>query len=299
MTRCSCCLKQSILRWHPKLIEDRRSVTLLTKLFAPSDISKDESFDDEVLLLFKTKHTTVAPMMVLSSASADKLQMPFDAVRQILSMTATPPPLPKVTKYLGADKFEYLLKLILVGDAGCGKSSFLIRFTRDEFSTNYVATIGVDFALSTIEFEKHVVKLQIWDLAGPERFRTITRAYYRGAHGVFMCYDVYYRNSFDNVRHWMKELETNGNIGLPILLVGLKADVVNIEVRPREVTTEEGAAMAAEYGIPFIECSAKDDFNMSEAVAAMVNLSIPYITGLSPPAVHKPEPEPKRKCCIC
>ena len=102
-----------------------------------------------------------------------------------------------------------LLKLLLIGDSGVGKTNILTRFAENKFAENYITTIGVDFKVKTVEIDGRPVKLQIWDTAGQERFRTITTTYYRGTHGVMVVYDVTNGASFSNVKLWLSELKKN------------------------------------------------------------------------------------------
>jgi len=126
---------------------------------------------------------------------------------------------------MGPD-YDYLFKLLLIGDSGVGKSCLLLRFTDDTYNDSYISTIGVDFKIRTIEIEGKVIKLQIWDTAGQERFRTITSSYYRGAHGIIVVYDVTDQVTFNNVKQWMQEIQRYACDTVNRLLVGNKVDKV-------------------------------------------------------------------------
>ena len=104
-------------------------------------------------------------------------------------------------------EYDYLFKLLLIGDSGVGKSCLLLRFADDTYTESYISTIGVDFKIRTIELDGKTIKLQIWDTAGQERFRTLTSSYYRGCHGIILVFDVNERSSFDNLKQWLDELE--------------------------------------------------------------------------------------------
>ena len=119
----------------------------------------------------------------------------------------------------------YLFKLVLIGDSGVGKSCLLLRFADDSFTDSYISTIGVDFRFRTVTIDMKTVKLQIWDTAGQERFRTITSAYYRGAHGIIMVYDVTNYESFEHVEEWLNEVNRHASESTLKLLVGNKADL--------------------------------------------------------------------------
>ena len=123
--------------------------------------------------------------------------------------------------------YDHLYKIVLVGDSGIGKSSILQKYTRDEFSDNYINTIGVDFAVKTIEINGKNIKLQIWDTAGQERFRTITGAYYRGAMGLIIVYDVTNKESFDHLPYWMEEVQANANRDPVKVMGGNKSDMID------------------------------------------------------------------------
>merc|ERR1712196_115856 len=155
-------------------------------------------------------------------------------------------------------EYDFLFKLLLIGDSGVGKSCLLLRFADDTYTETYISTIGVDFKIRTVEIDGKVIKLQIWDTAGQERFRTITSSYYRGAHGIIVVYDVTDEESFNNVKTWLSEIDRYANENVNKLLVGNKCDMVTKKV----VDTETAKAFADELGIPFLETSAKSAANV-------------------------------------
>uniref|UniRef100_A0A452XJL2 GTP-binding protein n=1 Tax=Aegilops tauschii subsp. strangulata TaxID=200361 RepID=A0A452XJL2_AEGTS len=136
-------------------------------------------------------------------------------------------------------EYDYLFKLLLIGDSSVGKSCLLLRFADDAYVDTYISTIGVDFKIRTVELDGKSVKLQIWDTAGQERFRTITSSYYRGAHGIIIVYDVTDRESFNNVKQWLSEIDRYASDSVCKLLVGNKCDLVDSKV----VDTEELAVI--------------------------------------------------------
>lgn len=154
---------------------------------------------------------------------------------------------------MAASDYDYLFKVLIIGNSGVGKSCLLLRFADNIYSDNYISTIGVDFKIKKMEIDGQVVKLQIWDTAGQDRFRTITKSYYRGSNGIIVVYDITDRESFDQVTHWMGEVDNHAAAEVCRLLVGNKADLED----KRAVKTEEGEALARQYGIPFMETSAK------------------------------------------
>jgi len=157
--------------------------------------------------------------------------------------------------------YDYLIKLLLIGDSGVGKSCLLLRFSDDSFTPSFITTIGIDFKIRTIELEGKRIKLQIWDTAGQERFRTITTAYYRGAMGILLVYDVTDEKSFSNIRNWIRNIEQHATENVNKMLVGNKCDMVD----KRVVEAERGKALADEYNIKFMETSAKSSINVEEA----------------------------------
>eukprot|EP00189_Rhodosorus_marinus_P005400 CAMPEP_0113954498 /NCGR_PEP_ID=MMETSP0011_2-20120614/595_1 /TAXON_ID=101924 /ORGANISM="Rhodosorus marinus" /LENGTH=214 /DNA_ID=CAMNT_0000963651 /DNA_START=34 /DNA_END=678 /DNA_ORIENTATION=- /assembly_acc=CAM_ASM_000156 len=159
------------------------------------------------------------------------------------------------------DGYDYLYKIVLVGDSGVGKSNLLTRFTKNEFNYDSRTTIGVEFATSIIKVEDKSIKAQIWDTAGQERYRAITKAYYRGAFGALILYDISKKATFESVERWLKELKENSDNDMVIMLVGNKSDLTN----QRQVRTDEGKAFASTNGLSFIETSALDASNVNEA----------------------------------
>ncbi|CAJ1403578.1 unnamed protein product [Effrenium voratum] len=156
-------------------------------------------------------------------------------------------------------KYDYLFKLLLIGDSGVGKSCLLLRFADDTYTESYISTIGVDFKLRTLEQDSRTTKLQIWDTAGQERFRTITSSYYRGAHGIVVVYDVTDKESFNNVKHWVQEIDKYAAEGVTKLLVGNKCDLSSKKV----VSYDEAKELADSLGIEFMETSAKNAHNVA------------------------------------
>jgi len=192
---------------------------------------------------------------------------------------------------MNAPEYDYLFKLLLIGDSGVGKSCLLLRFADDTYTESYISTIGVDFKIRTIELEGKTVKLQIWDTAGQERFRTITSSYYRGAHGIIVVYDVtdngalclgpHYSTSrgfsknisadlhsldtFTNVKQWLQEIDRYASEGVNKLLVGNKSDLTSKKVVEYTVAKE----FADQLSIPFLETSAKNATNVEQAFLTM------------------------------
>ncbi|KAG8036556.1 hypothetical protein G9C98_003878 [Cotesia typhae] len=143
-----------------------------------------------------------------------------------------------------AKTYDYLFKLLLIGDSGVGKTCVLFRFSEDAFNTTFISTIGIDFKIRTIELDGKKIKLQIWDTAGQERFRTITTAYYRGAMGIMLVYDVTNEKSFENIKNWIRNIEENASADVEKMLLGNKCELTD----RRQVSKERGEQLAVEYG---------------------------------------------------
>lgn len=149
----------------------------------------------------------------------------------------------------------------------CSKSNLLSRFTRNEFSLESKSTIGVEFATRSIQTDGKTIKAQIWDTAGQERYRAITSAYYRGAVGALLVYDITKQESFDNVQRWLKELKDHADSNIVIMLVGNKCDLQHLKA----VYTEDGSSFAEKNGLSFIETSALDATNVESAFRTILS----------------------------
>ncbi|EPS61230.1 hypothetical protein M569_13568, partial [Genlisea aurea] len=161
---------------------------------------------------------------------------------------------------------DYLFKIVLIGDSAVGKSNLLARFARNEFYPNSKSTIGVEFQTQKMVIKGKEIKAQIWDTAGQERFRAVTSAYYRGAVGALLVYDISRRKTFESVNRWLNELQTHSDMNVVTVVVGNKSDLKDA----REVTTSEGIALAEEQGLFFIETSALDSSNVAVAFQMVV-----------------------------
>jgi Ras-related protein Rab-1A len=158
-------------------------------------------------------------------------------------------------------EYDYLFKLIIIGDSGIGKSCLLNRFSDDVYTDSYISTIGVDFKIRTIEVDGRVCKLQIWDTAGQERFRTITSSYYRGAHGIVLVFDITNPESFTNCEMWLTEVQRYATDQVKIILVGTKSDLSD----KRKVAFADAQEFAAKHRMEYVETSAKTAINVETA----------------------------------
>ena len=149
----------------------------------------------------------------------------------------------------------YLFKIIIIGDAGVGKTNILTRYTKNEFDAIAKPTVGVEFSAKKIKIDNKNIKLQIWDTAGQEKFKAISKNYYKGAAGVMLVYDITKKKSFDNVTKWIEEVRNHSAAEASIIIVANKKDLDSM----REVSTEEGQALATEHKCYFLETSALDN----------------------------------------
>lgn len=160
------------------------------------------------------------------------------------------------------ESFDLLFKIVLIGDAGVGKTCVVQRFKSGTFFEKQSNTIGVDFTMKSVTIEDKKVKLQIWDTAGQERFRTITQSYYRSANGVIVAYDITKKETFNNVARWLEDVHRYAGTNIVQLLIGNKLDLEQM----REVPMAQAKELATQYGIfDCLETSAKDNSNVEEA----------------------------------
>ena len=154
---------------------------------------------------------------------------------------------------------QTLYKILLLGDSSVGKTCFLMRYVNNTFQDVHMSTIGLDYKLKSVQLDDgNIIKIQIWDTAGQDRFRSITKNYYKGAHGIILIYDITNKQTFQNVQNWITTIKEEVSDKVKIVLVGNKID----EEESRKVTTEEGQQMAKQYGLDFHETSAKTGINI-------------------------------------
>ncbi|EFJ26571.1 rab family GTPase [Selaginella moellendorffii] len=158
-------------------------------------------------------------------------------------------------------KIDYVFKVVLIGDSAVGKSQLLARFSRNEFTLESKATIGVEFQTRTMVVDHKTIKAQIWDTAGQERYRAITSAYYRGAVGALVVYDITKRPTFEHVTRWLEELKVHADNNIVVMLVGNKSDLGNL----RAVSVEEAKDLAEREELFFMETSALEATNVDSA----------------------------------
>jgi Ras-related protein Rab-1A len=164
-------------------------------------------------------------------------------------------------------KKEAKYKILILGDSKVGKSCFLTRYADKTYQEDYLSTIGMDYKIKNYELENgDIIKLYIWDTAGQDRFRSITSNYYKGADGIILIYDITKQETFNNVRNWITSIKEEAPAKVVLVLVGNKVD----DEKNRAVQQSEGEKIADEYNLPFLECSAKSDINVTETFDVLI-----------------------------
>jgi small GTP-binding protein len=163
-----------------------------------------------------------------------------------------------------SDDYDFLFKILILGDSGVGKSCIMLKFTENLFSMNHVPTIGVDFKFKVVKLKGSNVKLQIWDTAGQERFKTLARTYYNGAMGIVITYDCTKRESFENVRGWLETIKLQASEHTALVLVGNKADLDD-----KQVSDQQGRLLAEDLAVKFFLTSAKTGQGISEVFESL------------------------------
>lgn len=199
---------------------------------------------------------------------------------------------------------HYVFKYIIIGDSGVGKSCLLLQFTDKRFEPLHDLTIGVEFGARMVSIDNKNIKLQIWDTAGQESFRSITRSYYRGACGALLVYDVTRRETFGHLQSWLEDAKANSNTAITIMLIGNKSDLD----AKRQVSFKEGEEFAKANGLVFMETSAKTAQNVDEAFLRTANMIYenvqkgaidPSVVSGKPQGAPKPQPKPAKKESDC
>ena len=196
------------------------------------------------------------------------------------------------------EDYDYLFKAIIVGDGGCGKTAVVVRFSKGFFKEKYKLTIGVEFAVKNLTLNNNVVKLQIWDTGGQERFQYVRPLYYKGAMGCIILFDLTNRASFEHIPKWIEEVEKEAG-KIPMLLVGNKLDLKD----QRQVPREEAEQMADELGMKYIESSAKTGNGVRDVFGALAYLMMgedipPEFLEEGDSSAYTPTEEPKKQKSI-
>ncbi|XP_051575430.1 ras-related protein Rab-25-like [Myxocyprinus asiaticus] len=208
---------------------------------------------------------------------------------------------------MGSDEaYNFVFKVVLIGESGVGKSNLLSRFTKNEFSHDSRTTIGVEFSTRTVQLNGLTIKAQIWDTAGLERYRAITSAYYRGAVGALLVYDISKHLTYESAERWLKELYDHADPHIVVMLVGNKTDLAAV----RSVPTEDAKDFAEKNGLLFMETSALESTNVEAAFNTVLTEihkkvsskevtrgSINAVTLSQPKAPAADAQEDKKPCC--
>ncbi|XP_003447851.1 ras-related protein Rab-15 isoform X1 [Oreochromis niloticus] len=167
-----------------------------------------------------------------------------------------------------AKQYDFLFRLLMLGDSGVGKTCMLRRFTESDFDTTHISTIGIDFKMKTLEVDGTKVRVQIWDTAGQERYQTITKQYYRRAQGIIFVYDITDKLSFKHIAKWVSDVDEYTTQKMETILIGNKCD----DSLRREVSKNQGTKLAGSYGMEFFETSASKNINISESFKRLTEL---------------------------
>ena len=186
---------------------------------------------------------------------------------------------------MSEDDYDFIFKVLLLGNSDVGKSSLLLRFVDSVWNESFVPTIGVDFKVKTVDIGEKRVKMQIWDTAGQERFRNVVATYFRGSNGILLIYAITTRESFKNLESWLIEIEKNASENVLKILIGNKNDLES----ERVISKEEGQDFAKRYNMQFIETSAKMDTNVSEAFLTLAKLMMEFNSNGKPMTQKKAE----------
>ena len=162
------------------------------------------------------------------------------------------------------NKNRITLKILTLGDSAVGKSAILIRYTQNKFHSNYLTTVGIDYQSKIIHYQNREIEMQIWDSAGQEKYRAISKQYYKKANGIILLYDVTSRESFQNIKQWIKDINNNITMKPFLILVGNKIDL------ERKVTQQEGEELAQKYSVLYFETSAATGKGIEETFQALV-----------------------------
>ena len=166
------------------------------------------------------------------------------------------------------DACDYIYKILLLGDCNVGKTSFILRYTEDKFEDTHISTIGVDFKTKLFNLNsEEILKLQIWDTAGQDKFKSITKNYFRGSNGIILMYDITSSYSFVNIKNWITQIRDSVGDNTCIIIVGNKSDLED----SREINIEKGFILANEYKLSFFESSAKENMSVNEIFESLIS----------------------------
>ena len=165
------------------------------------------------------------------------------------------------------ENYEFMFKVVLVGDSFVGKTNIMGKYLKNEFHEDSKSTVGVEFGSKEFSIDNHTIRVQIWDTAGQERYKAITSAYYKGAKGAFVVYDITRKNSFDSIDKWISDLKAGADAKITLMLIGNKNDLED----QRQISKEQGEGKAKSFNMAFLETSALSGENLDKAFQMMVN----------------------------
>ena len=192
---------------------------------------------------------------------------------------------------------EFVFKILLLGDSEVGKSCFLMRYSDNVFVENYITTIGLDYKLKSVKLDSgKTIKVQLWDTAGQDKYRTIAKNYFKGSHGILLLYDITKQSSFNNIREWIQDIREEVSQKAIIFVIGNKIDLAD----QRKISKEKGIELAEEYKLPFFEASAKSGENVDEVFKALYKKISEVYGDLEREMGSKlnKRKKNKRKCCF-
>ena len=165
------------------------------------------------------------------------------------------------------DDYDMIFKIILIGDSSVGKTNIMNKYLKNQFKEDSRATVGVEFGSKQFVIDNRKIKAQIWDTAGQERYRAVTSAYYKGAKGAFIVYDVTRKETLDSVNRWISDILTTCDKNLTIILIGNKSDLED----QRQISKQQGEEKAKTYQLAFLETSALSGENLEKAFNMLIN----------------------------
>ncbi|XP_035876940.1 ras-related protein Rab-26 isoform X1 [Phyllostomus discolor] len=223
----------------------------------------------------RSKEASTPAASVLPAANGSRPVRPRTACPRSEAPPNGPPQPGRPSLGGRGDFYDVAFKVMLVGDSGVGKTCLLVRFKDGAFlAGTFISTVGIDFRNKVLDVDGMKVKLQIWDTAGQERFRSVTHAYYRDAHALLLLYDVTNKASFDNIQAWLTEIQEYAQHDVVLMLLGNKVD----SAQERVVKREDGEKLAKEYGLPFMETSAKMGLNVDLAFTAIAKSKMEVVS---------------------
>ena len=194
---------------------------------------------------------------------------------------------------MAEEHYDHLVKILLIGESGVGKTCILQRFNRDDFLVNHLATIAIDFKMKIFDVDNTKLKMQIWDTAGQERYNTLTSGFFKAAHGIMVCYSVTDEKSFQSINKWIAQIKNLAPKDVKVILVGNKCDLRN----DRMVSTEAGIECAQRYDVPFVETSAFSGDNVVNAFETLGRMILKDIKAESNGSNALNMSKKKSKCC--